>query len=96
MIKNKLRNQPQILNLIDFYLPVRGNLRRKTSLPEAEAAQTQTADDEARIEREISDINKNYDFDIPSAIDWDLLTVSINDINKQLERSAATKGGEAI
>lgn len=31
--------------------------------------------DEAKIEKEINEIERNYDFDNPSAIDWDLLIV---------------------
>jgi hypothetical protein len=31
MIKSKLRNQPQIINLMDFYLPLRGNQKKKGS-----------------------------------------------------------------
>ena len=69
MIKAKLGGKPVILNLMDFYLPVRGNLRRKSSLSEHTG-------DEASVEREISEIDRHYDFDVPSAIDWDLLIVS--------------------
>jgi hypothetical protein len=60
--------------LIDFYLPVRGNLRRrKSSIIESPRIESQ--DEAAKIEREIQDIDKNYDFDVPSAIDWELLIV---------------------
>ena len=76
MIKSKLRNQPQIINLIDFYLPVRGNMRRKSSIvPEEQQLGETKSKGEARIEKEITEIDKRYDFDVPSAIDWDLLIV---------------------
>lgn len=31
--------------------------------------------DEAQIEKEITEIERHYDFDVPQAIDWDLLIV---------------------
>jgi uridine kinase len=71
MIKSKLKGQPQIINLIDFYLPVRGNMRRKSSLT------SDLKEDEETVAKELTEINKNYDFDVPSAIDWDLLIVRI-------------------
>jgi uridine kinase len=64
MIKTKLKNEPCILNLIDFYLPIRGSPDRKHEV---------LPDEEARIEKEITEIDKHYDFDVPSAIDWPLL-----------------------
>jgi hypothetical protein len=33
-------------------------------------------EDVETIEKEITEIDKNYDFDLPTAIDWDLLIVS--------------------
>ncbi len=33
-------------------------------------------EDEESVAKEITEINKNYDFDVPSAIDWELLIVS--------------------
>lgn len=84
MIKSKLKNQPQIINLLDFYLPVRGNMRRKSSIlsgggDHASAHDSNSKEDEARIEKEITEIDKHYDFDVPSAIDWDLLIVNSDD-----------------
>jgi hypothetical protein len=74
MIQKKLDGKPVILNLMDFYLPVRGNLRRKSSLSEHPG-------DEATVEKEITEIDRHYDFDVPSAIDWELLIVSSFDSN---------------
>ena len=71
MIKTKLKGKPQIINLIDFYLPVRGNMRRRSSMAENKDSK----DDVETIEKEITEIDKNYDFDLPTAIDWDLLIV---------------------
>lgn len=56
---------------MDFYLPLRGNLRRRNSAGDSKEL------DEAQIEKEISEIERHYDFDNPSAIDWDLLIVII-------------------
>lgn len=69
MIKTKLKNQPIIINLKDFYHPVRGNMRRRSSHSDQES--------EEQINKEIIDINRHYDFDNPSAIDWELLLVRI-------------------
>lgn len=69
LIKSKLRNQPQILNLMDFYIPVRGSQKRKTSQGGDELAEQQQTD------KEIADIQRNYDFDNPNSIDWELLIV---------------------
>ena len=53
----------------------------------------QSLDDNARIEKEISEIDRHYDFDVPSAIDWDLLIVSNYDIYKcYLERTKLIEG----
>ena len=73
MMKSKLKGTPQIINLIDFYLPVRGNLRRKSSMA---SDIKEGKEDEESVAKEITEINKNYDFDVPSAIDWELLIVS--------------------
>lgn len=70
MIKSKLKNQPQIINLMDFYLPLRGNLRRRNSTDSSNKEVEQ-----AQIEKELTEIDRNYDFDDPQAIDWDLLIV---------------------
>ena len=75
LIKKKLKNKPSIINLIDFYLPLRGNRRRKSS----QAAEDTTSDNDT-IQKELYEIERHYDFDVPSAIDWDLLVV-INLIN---------------
>jgi len=60
-----------MINLIDFYLPVRGNMRRRSSIAENKDHK----EDQDSIAKEITEIDKNYDFDVPSAIDWDLLIV---------------------
>ena len=74
LIKTRLKNQPQIINLIDFYLPVRGNMRRRTdSSSLQQAAEGTDAESVAKIEKEIHEIDRTYDFDVPSAIDWELL-----------------------
>ena len=59
MIKTKLNWKPQIINLIDFYLPVRGNMRRKSSMAENKDLK----EDVESIEKEITEINKNYEND---------------------------------
>lgn len=51
-------------------------MRRKSSLTEMKSAEKQ-AESDAIVEKEITEIDKHYDFDVPSAIDWDLLIVSL-------------------
>ena len=46
-------------------------MRRKSSM----ADNKDLKEDVESIEREITEIDKHYDFDVPSAIDWDLLIV---------------------
>ena len=48
-------------------------MRRKSSIAENKDLK----EDEDSIEKEITEIDKHYDFDVPSAIDWDLLIVSV-------------------
>ena len=57
---------------MDFYLPVRGNRRRRSS------SHGESLKENAVIEKEVTEIERNYDFDNPSAIDWEILLVSIN------------------
>jgi hypothetical protein len=47
-------------------------MRRRSSIAENKDLK----EDEESIEKEITEIDKHYDFDVPSAIDWDLLIVS--------------------
>lgn len=78
-------------------------MRRKSSIlsgggDHASAHDSNSKEDEARIEKEITEIDKHYDFDVPSAIDWDLLIVNSDDqlINISIERDLTAKRGEAI
>ena len=50
-------------------------MRRKSSVGSDHKVE---ALDEAKIEEEITLIDRLYDFDVPSAIDWDLLIVSVS------------------
>lgn len=55
-------------------------MRRKSSLVSGEhqeGNQSSNPDEEKRIEKEITEIDRHYDFDVPSAIDWDLLIVNL-------------------
>jgi hypothetical protein len=47
-------------------------MRRKSSLA---AELKELKEDQETVAKEITEINKNYDFDVPSAIDWELLIV---------------------
>lgn len=61
-----------ILNLVDFYHPIRGNLRRNRT----RAGSMNIEENKEEIEQELEIINEHVDFDDPKQIDWDLLVVS--------------------
>ena len=63
---------------MNFYLPVRGNMRRRAS---SQISENKAPEEESKenIEQEIINIDKHYDFDNPNAIDWALLKVSIQE-----------------
>ena len=58
-----------ILNLIHFYRPVRGNLRRRSRADSMVEEEKNTEE----IKSEIREVYKQSDFDTPEAIDWELL-----------------------
>ena len=68
MLKRKIPHAV-ILNLINFYHPVRGNLRRRSR---ADSYQYDKVD-ESQIKNELIKVYRDNDFDTPEAIDWDLL-----------------------
>jgi len=72
MIKKQLP-QTAILNLIHFYKPIRGNLRRRSRA-------NSMLDDEKNKKINEDDIRDKYrknDFDTPEAIDWELLNKGV-------------------
>ena len=74
IIKDKLPDAV-ILNLIHFYKPIRGNLRRRSR------ADSIVEDQEKNAEEIKSDIREAYrknDFDSPDAIDWNLLNKGVD------------------
>ena len=75
-IKEKL--QPKcdavILNLIHFYKPIRGNLRRRSR---ADSLLSENQKESEQIKSEIRDVYRSSDFDSPDAIDWDLLNQGV-------------------
>lgn len=73
LIKKKIPNAA-ILNLIHFYKPIRGNLRRRSRA-------NSMIEDSKNLEEIKSDIRDKYrknDFDNPDAIDWDLLNKGVS------------------
>ena len=79
LIKKKLPNAA-ILNLIHFYKPIRGNLRRRSRA-------NSMIEDPKNINMEYikSDIRDKYqkvDFDTPDAIDWALLNKGVDALKK--------------
>lgn len=77
LIKKKLPNAA-ILNLIHFYKPIRGNLRRRSRA-------SSMIEDQKNIDEIKSDIRDKYrknDFDTPDAIDWALLNKGVDALKK--------------
>ena len=76
-IKDELYNksgiQTEILNLIDFYLPLRGNMRREGRSRAGSLVINENEENKEEIIKEINTINQATDFDDPKMIDFDLL-----------------------
>jgi len=60
-LKSKAGIDSAILNLVDFYVPIRGNMRRHRS----RAGSTNLEENKEVIEHEIEAINEHVDFDDP-------------------------------
>ena len=75
IIKNKLP-EAFILNLIHFYKPIRGNLRRRSRADSIIEEQVEKGAEE--IKSDIRDAYRKNDFDSPDAIDWVLLNKGVN------------------
>jgi hypothetical protein len=65
----------EIINLIDFYLPIRGNMRRNRSRagslkPNEDGNENESSN---KILKEIQTIDTETDFDDPKQVDYDLL-----------------------
>ena len=73
LIKKKLPNAA-ILNLIHFYKPIRGNLRRRSRANSMIEDQKDLKD----IQSDIRDKYRKNDFDTPDAIDWVLLNKGVD------------------
>lgn len=73
MIKAKIP-QAVILNQNSFYKPIRGNLRRRSR---ADSISEDIEKGEEQIKSEIREIYQKIDFDLPEAIDWDLLNKGV-------------------
>ena len=71
-IKEKLPDAV-ILNLINFYKPIRGNMRRSR----ANSYIDDSLKDLEELREEKREIYRNNDFDTPEAIDWDLVNKGV-------------------
>jgi len=74
-LKSKSGISSAILNLSDFYVPIRGNMRRKHR---SRTGSINMEENKQEIEQEIEIINEQVDFDDPKQIDYDLLVVSLS------------------
>uniref|UniRef100_A0A7S3CSX4 Phosphoribulokinase/uridine kinase domain-containing protein n=1 Tax=Strombidium rassoulzadegani TaxID=1082188 RepID=A0A7S3CSX4_9SPIT len=74
IIKEQLP-QAIILNLINFYKPIRGNMRRSRA-----NSMVDDQRDEKEIKEEIREVYRRIDFDSPDAIDWDLLNKGVQSL----------------
>ena len=74
-IKNELQKSniaTAVVNLANFYRPIRGNLRKNRS----RAGSLVEEENKEEVLKEIQEINENVDFDDPKQIDFELLIVS--------------------
>ncbi len=74
-IKNELQKSniaTAVINLANFYRPIRGNLRKNRS----RAGSLVEEENKEEVLKEIQEINENVDFDDPKQIDFELLIVS--------------------
>ena len=74
MLKRKIPHAV-ILNLINFYHPVRGNLRRRSRADSFQ--QDKKVLDESQMKNELIKVYRDNDFDTPEAIDWELLNRAV-------------------
>lgn len=71
---NKAKIQVEIINMIDFYVPIRGSLRRNRSRAGSLKGDEKTdSETSAKIHQEIVIIDSEIDFDDPRQVDYDLL-----------------------
>ena len=61
-----------IINLIDFYKPIRGKINKQRS----RAGSLVEEENKEEVLKQIEEINEQTDFDDPAQIDFDLLIVS--------------------
>jgi hypothetical protein len=71
-LRNKAGIDSAILNLVDFYVPIRGNMRRNRTRAGSLTLEEENTDE---VMREVKTINEQVDFDDPKQIDFDLLVV---------------------
>lgn len=75
-MKKEFNLNSSVLNLIDFYKPKRGNMRRMRSRTNSSAQGDVVAiieETKEQVDQEIKQINKETDFDNPETIDFELL-----------------------
>jgi len=84
-IKNELQNKANIscaiMNLLDFYIPYRGNMRRNR----LRANSIENLPDDATIIKQNQELREKIDFDDPQNIDWDLLILGIEQLKYKLK-----------
>ena len=70
---NKANIQVEIIPMIDFYLPIRGSMRRNRSRAGSLMGDENDQEANAKIHQEIITIQAETDFDDPRRVDYDLL-----------------------
>ena len=73
MLRRKLPHAV-VLNLMNFYHPVRGNLRRRSR---ADSMKEESKLNEDEMKSELIKVYRDNDFDSPEAIDWQLLNRAV-------------------
>ena len=74
----------EIIHLKDFYVPIRGNLRRKRSRAGSLMPDEVNEESANLIYKEIQIIDIETDFDDPRQLDWDLLIKGITLLKEEM------------
>lgn len=80
LLKRKLPNAV-VLNLINFYHPVRGNLRRRSRADSFREDERKL--NEQEMKTELRKVYRDNDFDSPDAIDWALFNFGVEALLKR-------------
>ena len=82
-LKQKYQIESEIINLIDFYIPLRGSMRRNRSRAGSLKGDENDSNQSAKIHQEIVHIDSETDFDDPRLVDYDLLIKGLRHLTEE-------------